>query len=84
MICVLEKTSQQILASRPTAVNIRWALDRMRPVAAKAGTPAEAVEALLQEAHAIKAHNQAIAEDESYLSTIVPTRDGVMVALRVR
>ena len=33
---------------------------------------------------AIKAHNQAIAEDESYLSTIVPTRDGVMVALRVR
>ena len=32
---------------------------------------------------AIKEHNQAIADDERYLSTIVPTRDGVMVALRV-
>jgi predicted O-methyltransferase YrrM len=32
---------------------------------------------------AIKEHNQAIAGDERYLSTIVPTRDGVMVALRV-
>ena len=32
---------------------------------------------------AIKAHNQAIADDERYLSTIVPTRDGVMVALRL-
>ena len=33
---------------------------------------------------AIKRHNQAIADDERYLSTIVPTRDGVMVALRLR
>ena len=33
---------------------------------------------------AIKEHNAAIAADERYLSTIVPTRDGVMVALRVR
>jgi len=33
---------------------------------------------------AIKAHNQAIADDDRYLSTIVPTRDGVMVALRLR
>jgi caffeoyl-CoA O-methyltransferase len=32
---------------------------------------------------AIKEHNQAIAEDDRYLSVIVPTRDGVMVALRV-
>jgi caffeoyl-CoA O-methyltransferase len=32
---------------------------------------------------AIKRHNQAIADDERYLSTIVPTRDGVMVALRL-
>lgn len=28
-------------------------------------------------------HNRLIAEDERYLSVIVPTRDGVMVALRV-
>ncbi|MEX0990866.1 MAG: O-methyltransferase [Actinomycetota bacterium] len=32
---------------------------------------------------AIKEHNQLIAEDERYVSTIVPTRDGVMVALRI-
>ncbi len=32
---------------------------------------------------AIKRHNEAIAADERYLSTIVPTRDGVFVALRV-
>ena len=32
---------------------------------------------------AIKQHNQAIAGDERYLSTIVPTRDGLMVALRL-
>ncbi len=31
---------------------------------------------------AILEHNRLIAEDERYLSTIVPTRDGVMVALR--
>jgi predicted O-methyltransferase YrrM len=33
---------------------------------------------------AILEHNRLIAEDERYLSTIVPTRDGVMVAIRVR
>jgi caffeoyl-CoA O-methyltransferase len=33
---------------------------------------------------AIKEHNRLIATDEEYLSTIVPTRDGVMVAIRLR
>jgi caffeoyl-CoA O-methyltransferase len=32
---------------------------------------------------AIREHNRLIAEDGRYLSTIVPTRDGVMVALRL-
>lgn len=32
---------------------------------------------------AVKEHNRSIAEDDRYLSAIVPTRDGVMVALRV-
>ena len=32
---------------------------------------------------AVREHNRAIASDERYRSTIVPTRDGVMVALRV-
>jgi predicted O-methyltransferase YrrM len=32
---------------------------------------------------AVKEHNSAVAADERYSSTIIPTRDGVMVALRV-
>jgi predicted O-methyltransferase YrrM len=32
---------------------------------------------------AILEHNRKIAEDQRYRSTIVPTRDGVMVAIRV-
>lgn len=32
---------------------------------------------------AVLEHNRLIAEDPRYLSTIVPTRDGVMVALRI-
>lgn len=32
---------------------------------------------------AVVEHNRLIAEDDRYLSTIVPTRDGVMVALRL-
>jgi caffeoyl-CoA O-methyltransferase len=32
---------------------------------------------------AVRQHNEAIAADQRYVSTIVPTRDGVMVALRV-
>jgi caffeoyl-CoA O-methyltransferase len=34
--------------------------------------------------NAILEHNRMVAEDERYLSTIVPTRDGVFVALRLR
>lgn len=33
---------------------------------------------------AIREHNRMIAQDERFLSSIVPTRDGVMVALRLR
>lgn len=33
--------------------------------------------------NAILEHNRLIAEDERYVSSIVPTRDGVMVALRI-
>lgn len=34
--------------------------------------------------NAILEHNRMVAEDERYVSTIVPTRDGVFVALRLR
>ena len=33
---------------------------------------------------AIREHNQLIAEDPRFVSTIVPTRDGVMVAVRIK
>jgi predicted O-methyltransferase YrrM len=36
-----------------------------------------------QYTEAVLEHNRLIAEDERYVSTIVPTRDGVMVAIRV-
>ena len=36
-----------------------------------------------QYTEAVREHNRLIAEDERYLSTIVPTRDGVMVAIRI-
>jgi caffeoyl-CoA O-methyltransferase len=32
---------------------------------------------------AIREHNRLIAEDERFISTIVPTREGVLVAIRV-
>lgn len=34
-------------------------------------------------ADAVREHNRLIAEDERYVSTIVPTREGVLVALRI-
>ncbi len=40
------------------------------------GDPDERTRAILE-------HNQLIADDERYVSTIVPTRDGVMVAVRI-
>jgi caffeoyl-CoA O-methyltransferase len=33
---------------------------------------------------AVLEHNRLVAEDERYVSTIIPTRDGVVVAIRVR
>jgi caffeoyl-CoA O-methyltransferase len=34
-------------------------------------------------AKAIREHNRLIAEDEGFISTIIPTREGVLVAIRV-
>ena len=33
---------------------------------------------------AIRAHNEAVSADPDFIATIVPTRDGVMTALRLR
>ena len=51
---------QQLAASRPTAVNLFWALDRQRKVAERLPTasPQDVVEALLTEARAIEAEDR--------------------------
>jgi len=51
----LEETARQLAATRPTAVNLTWALRRLqeRLRSAAADGPAELSELLLQEAHAI-------------------------------
>ena len=51
-----------LAATRPTAVNLRWALDRLERVAAARPTepPARLWEALLDEAHAIRREDEAL------------------------
>jgi methylthioribose-1-phosphate isomerase len=46
--------------SRPTAVNLFWALDRMARMAAAITTPGDVVRALLEEARAIQAEDAAM------------------------
>jgi len=62
----LRDTARQLAASRPTAVNLTWALSRMLRVAERAGSVEEVRAALLAEAEAIAAEdvraNRAIGE----------------------
>ncbi|MGH2674473.1 MAG: O-methyltransferase [Actinomycetota bacterium] len=44
------------------------------------GVPDDGPEGITE---AVLEHNHAVAEDDRYRSTVVPTRDGVMVALRI-
>ncbi|MEX0731939.1 MAG: S-methyl-5-thioribose-1-phosphate isomerase [Aquisalimonadaceae bacterium] len=55
--CALEPALQRLAESRPTAVNLVWALDRMRRCLAAAG--ADPVSALLGEANAIASEDLA-------------------------
>lgn len=52
----LKKSSEYLATSRPTAVNLFWALKRMERIAAanKGGTAAELKDILIREAHAIR------------------------------
>jgi methylthioribose-1-phosphate isomerase len=56
------KGIEVLAASRPTAVNLFWALERMRSVAAKTteSAPEDLADVLLHEAHAIAAEDVAI------------------------
>lgn len=53
---------QQLAGSRPTAVNLFWALERQRRVAERlaTATPLEVINALLSEARAIEAEDRAM------------------------
>ena len=53
---------QQLAESRPTAVNLFWALDRQRRVAERSATalPADVLKALLAEARAIEVEDRAM------------------------
>ncbi|MDZ4780554.1 MAG: S-methyl-5-thioribose-1-phosphate isomerase [Planctomycetia bacterium] len=62
-VAALETSIQQLAGSRPTAVNLFWALERMRRTAeAQTGrlSPREVLERLLQEARAIEAEDRAM------------------------
>jgi methylthioribose-1-phosphate isomerase len=62
----LDEARRYLATSRPTAVNLFWALDRMNAAATKllrespAATPAEILAGLLNEAHAILAEDRQI------------------------
>lgn len=58
----LREVLQQLAASRPTAVNLFWALDRQRRIAEQLPTaaPADVLRALLAEARAIEAEDRAM------------------------
>lgn len=59
----LDQTVALLAASRPTAVNLRWALDRLRQVVTMADRPVtELVTALRAEADAILAEDRAMCE----------------------
>ncbi len=74
----LQSAADELLATRPTAVNLRWALDRMMRVAANAG-PEYLVERLNQEADRLATEdvtiNRAIG---AHGAQLVPDQAGIL------
>ncbi|MDG6929213.1 MAG: S-methyl-5-thioribose-1-phosphate isomerase [Nitrososphaerota archaeon] len=54
----LERVASRLVSARPTAVNLKWAVDRCMDSAARAGTVPEAKEALMEEAEWIMAYEE--------------------------
>ena len=54
----LDVAAEQLASARPTAVNLRWALDRVLRAVASGGDPAAAAEA-----EAVRIHEQQVASD---------------------
>ncbi|GGJ07309.1 methylthioribose-1-phosphate isomerase [Alicyclobacillus cellulosilyticus] len=57
---VLEAAARVLLASRPTAVNLRWAVERMQKAAAACPDPAALPQVLVAEAERIAAEDVAV------------------------
>jgi len=58
---LVEASAGELVLARPTAVNLAWAMERMRRVARRAGGAAASVwEALRKEAEAIRAEDEAM------------------------
>ncbi len=77
----LNAVIDRLAASRPTAVNLFWALDRQRKVAERMpqASPQEAVIALLDEARAIEAEDRAMcAEIGRHGAELLHDGDGVL------
>jgi methylthioribose-1-phosphate isomerase len=78
----LERVSAHLATSRPTAVNLFWALDRMkRAAAAKRGqcTPLEIAESLLAEASAIWEEDRAMCREIGrYGAALLKSGQGVL------
>jgi methylthioribose-1-phosphate isomerase len=55
----LDRAFHALAGTRPTAVNLAWALERMRAVAAACASPADLAPRLLDEAHRISAEDVA-------------------------
>jgi methylthioribose-1-phosphate isomerase len=58
-LAAIEASADQLAATRPTAINLRWAVDRMRAVARAVEDPAERAARLAAEAQAIAAEDEA-------------------------
>lgn len=75
----VEKTATYLATSRPTAVNLFWALDRMKAVAQADGSGDVVImkERLLQEAHAILEEDTAMCRAIGrHGLTVLPRKDG--------
>jgi len=50
----IDRAAAELIATRPTAVNLAWAVERVRAAIAAAASPAEAIEAAIATARAIQ------------------------------
>lgn len=77
----LTEVTDLLASSRPTAVNLFWALERMKDVAARMAdaTPAEVVETLLAEARAIETEDREMcAAIGRFGAELMPDSGGVL------